>query len=69
MPRSGHLRASTPPLTCSTGISWHGCQARATSCSPVRKHPAPAIGIYQFFESNGSDVLKIDPSVLPSASV
>jgi hypothetical protein len=24
MPRSGRLRASTPPLICSGGISWHG---------------------------------------------
>ena len=42
MPRSGDLRASTPPLICSTGISWQSCQARATSCSPVRNYLAPA---------------------------
>ena len=39
MPRSDRIRASTPPLICSTGISWHGCGARVTSCSPVRKCP------------------------------
>ena len=38
---SGRIRASTPPLTCSTGISWQGCGTRVTSCSPVRKYPAP----------------------------
>ena len=32
MPRSGRIRASTPPLICSTGISWQGCGARGTSC-------------------------------------
>jgi hypothetical protein len=42
MPRSGDLRAGTPPLICSTGISWQSCQARATSCSPVRNYLAPA---------------------------
>jgi hypothetical protein len=41
MPRPGRIRASTPPLICSTGISWQGCGARITSCSPVRKYPAP----------------------------
>jgi hypothetical protein len=41
MLRSGRIRASTPSLICSTGISWPGCGARVTSCSPVRKYPAP----------------------------
>ena len=41
MLRSGRIRASTPPLTCSTAISWPDCGARVTSCSPVRKYPAP----------------------------
>ena len=34
---------ASPPLTCSTGISSPGCGARVTSCSPVRKYPAPAV--------------------------
>ena len=38
---SGRIRARAPPLTCSTGISWPDCGARVTSCSPVRKYPAP----------------------------
>jgi len=41
MLRSGRIRASTPSLICSTGISWQGYGARVTSCSPVRKYPAP----------------------------
>ena len=31
-PRSGRIRASAPPLICSTGISRQGCGARVTSC-------------------------------------
>ena len=42
MPRPGRIRASAPPLICSTRISWHDCGARITSCSPARKYPAPA---------------------------
>jgi len=33
--RSGRIRASTPPLICSTGISWQGCGSRVTSCPPT----------------------------------
>jgi hypothetical protein len=39
--RSGRIRASAPSLICSSGISRQGCEARVTSCSPVRKYPAP----------------------------
>ena len=39
MLRSGRIPASTPPLICSTGISWPGCGARVTACSPVRNYP------------------------------
>jgi hypothetical protein len=39
MLRSGRIRASTPSLICSTGVSWQGCGARVTACSPVRKYP------------------------------
>jgi len=42
MPRSGRIRASAPPLICSSEISWQGCGACVTSCSPMRKYPAPA---------------------------
>ena len=32
MLRSGRIRARTPPLICSTGISRQGCGARVTAC-------------------------------------
>ena len=35
----GRIRASTPPLICSTGISWPGRGARVTASFPVRKYP------------------------------
>ena len=37
-----------------------------TACRPRTVSPGVAMGIYRFFDSNGSDVLTIDPSVLPS---
>ena len=37
-----------------------------TVCQPMAVSPDVAGGIYRFFDSNGSDVLTIDPSVLPS---
>jgi hypothetical protein len=40
MLRSGRIRASSPPLICSTGISWLGCAAGVTSCCPGEV-PAP----------------------------
>ena len=39
MPWSGRIRASAPPLICSSEISWQGCGACVTSCSPVRTGP------------------------------
>jgi hypothetical protein len=39
MLRSGRIRASTPSLICSTGISWQGYGARVTSCSPCGSTP------------------------------
>jgi hypothetical protein len=36
-----------------------------TVCQPRTITPDTAMGIYRFFDSNGSDVLTIDPSVLP----
>jgi hypothetical protein len=40
MLRSGRIRASTPSLICSTGISWQGYRARVTSCSPRAEVPS-----------------------------
>jgi hypothetical protein len=37
-----------------------------TVCQPRSVSPNLAMGIYRFFDGNGSDVLTIDPSVLPS---
>jgi lysyl-tRNA synthetase, class II len=48
MPRSGRIRASAPPLTCSSEISWQGCGACVTSCSPVYE-------IGRIFRNEGAD--------------
>jgi hypothetical protein len=57
MLRSGRIRASTPPLICSTGISWQGCCLRRTTeldreLSRAGHAEVLALGITQLPRSN-----------------
>jgi hypothetical protein len=61
MPRSGRIRASTPSLICSTGISWPGC-GPVSPPARVRKYPARGLKL----EPCDPNPLRLQPGVIDS---